>query len=125
MSNKDNTEVVENIESVEAVEEGQAETLAEESEPEVKTTSNAFTRAMKKLFTSRPVEPVAVSVGDWLIVRALRCLPVIQIIPILIWCFGKYPPSQKNWARAELIWIIAKILLIVVFILILKAIFRF
>lgn len=124
MSKKiDNNEHIENTEVVETVEEaaevnGECTEAAVEEKKEEKK-ENAFLR----FICDRETEEKGVSIGDWLIVRAIRCLPFIQLIPYLIWAFGNYPKSKKNWARAELIWIALRIIIIVAIVLIIKAIF--
>lgn len=152
IDNKEKTEVVETVEPVEVKEkeaesvdtkenevaEEAAEVKVECAECAVEEKTECDTPAVDcakedkedeykndfiRFIDERENEEKSVSIGDWLIVRAVRCLPFIQLIPYLIWAFGHYPKSKKNWARAELIWIALRIIIIVAIVLIIKAIF--
>jgi hypothetical protein len=61
-----------------------------------------------------------VTVGDWLIVMVLMCIPLVNLVMPFVWAFGggDIPQSKRNWARAMLIWAVIMILLYVVMILI-------
>lgn len=58
------------------------------------------------------------STGQWVLTLFLVCIPVIGFILMLVWAFGSNTaPSKKNWARANLIWLIIGILVsIIVFV---------
>ncbi len=58
-----------------------------------------------------------VTVGNWLVVYILMCIPLVNFIMLLVWAFGSgAPASQSNWAKATLIWMV--ILTILWFVLI-------
>ncbi len=45
-----------------------------------------------------------VSVGDWMLTYLLMCIPLVNIIMLLVWAFGGgAPESKSNWAKASLI----------------------
>ena len=57
-----------------------------------------------------------VSVGNWLVVYILMCLPFINLIMLLVWAFGSgAPASQSNWAKATLIWMVISAVIVFVF----------
>ena len=57
-----------------------------------------------------------VSVGNWLVVYILMCLPFINLIMLLVWAFGSgAPASQSNWAKATLIWMVISTVAVFVF----------
>ena len=46
-----------------------------------------------------------VSVGSWLVVYVIMCIPLVNLIMLLVWAFGSgAPASQANWAKATLLW---------------------
>tara|TARA_B100001778_G_C18181983_1_gene447296 strand:+ start:199 stop:414 length:216 start_codon:yes stop_codon:yes gene_type:complete len=48
-----------------------------------------------------------VTVGNWLVVYILMCIPLVNFIMLLVWAFGSgAPASQSNWAKATLIWMV-------------------
>ncbi|MDD4796651.1 MAG: hypothetical protein PHO66_02665 [Eubacteriales bacterium] len=59
-----------------------------------------------------------VGIGEWIGVFVLSCIPLVNIIMLLVWAFGNAKPSKKNYARATLIlaligvvlWIIGAII---------------
>lgn len=60
-------------------------------------------------------EPIKVT--DWLITLLITSIPVINMLVLLIWAFGKnVHPSKANWAKATLIiFLIFAVLSIVIF----------
>ena len=45
-----------------------------------------------------------VSVGSWLVVYVIMCIPLVNLIMLLVWAFGSgAPASQANWAKATLL----------------------
>lgn len=47
-------------------------------------------------------EPV--TIGNWLLTYLLLMIPVVNLIMIFVWAFGKGTPESKaNWAKALLI----------------------
>ncbi len=55
----------------------------------------------------------AVSIGNWIITLILICVPVINIVMMIIWAFSsRTPVSKSNFAKAALIiWVVGTILL--------------
>ena len=54
-----------------------------------------------------------VTVGEWIVIFLLMLIPIVNIILLFVWAFGSEntPESQKNWAKAKLIfWLILMIL---------------
>ncbi len=44
-----------------------------------------------------------VSFGNWLLTQFLICIPIVNIILLLVWAFGSNTPiSKANWAKAKL-----------------------
>ena len=66
-------------------------------------------------------EERVVSVGEWMLTIFLMCLPLVNLIMLLVWAFGGgAAPSKSNWAKATLIWMLIGIVFyVVIFILIL------
>ena len=55
------------------------------------------------------------STGEWFLNLFLVAIPVIGIILLFVWAFGSgTASSKKNWARANLIWILVGIILTIV-----------
>jgi len=45
-----------------------------------------------------------VSVGNWVVVFILMCIPIVNFIMLLVWAFGSgAPQSQANFAKAYLL----------------------
>ena len=54
-----------------------------------------------------------VSLVEWIVIFLLMLIPIVNIILLLVWAFGSEntPESQKNWAKAKLIfWLIFVVL---------------
>jgi len=48
-----------------------------------------------------------VTVGDWMVTMLLMCIPIANLILLLVWAFGDSAPvSKSNWAKASLIWML-------------------
>ncbi len=48
-----------------------------------------------------------VSVGNWMVTMLLMCIPVVNLIMLLVWAFGGGAEvSKANWAKASLIWMV-------------------
>ncbi|MBR3182209.1 MAG: hypothetical protein IKF56_06175 [Eggerthellaceae bacterium] len=57
--------------------------------------------------------------GQWVLNLFLVCIPIIGLILLFVWAFGsKTAPSKKNWARANLVWILIGIILSVAIIIV-------
>lgn len=65
----------------------------------------------------RSDEPV--SIGSWIGVWLLTCIPIVGFIMLIVWaCGGTRKTSLKNWARAQFIIFLILILIGVIFSLI-------
>ena len=54
----------------------------------------------------------ATSTGQWVLTLFLMCIPVVNIVLLFVWAFGSNTAeSKRNWARANLIWILIGIVL--------------
>lgn len=61
-----------------------------------------------------------VKIGEWLITMILCAIPFVNVIMLLIWAFSAgTAPSKKNWARANLIYVVACMVFLLFFTLIL------
>ena len=48
-----------------------------------------------------------VTVGNWMLVYVLMCIPLVNLIMLFVWAFGSSAPaSQANWAKATLLWMV-------------------
>ena len=59
------------------------------------------------------------TVGQWIGVAIVSCIPVIGFILLCIWAFGnesKKDPTFRNWARAQFAMMIIALVLSVVFV---------
>lgn len=62
-----------------------------------------------------PVSPV-VTVGDWVLTLFLMIIPIVNIVLLLMWAFGRsINPSKSNWAKAALIWLVIGLVLSLIF----------
>ena len=53
--------------------------------------------------------------GQWVLNLFLVCIPLVGLILLFVWAFGSgTAPSKKNWARANLVWILIGIILCIV-----------
>lgn len=59
------------------------------------------------------------STGEWFLNLFLVAIPVVGFILLLVWAFGSNTAaSKKNWARANLIWIIVGIVLTIILVVV-------
>lgn len=79
----------------------------------------------QQTYNSQPVPPVApsygtpdtqpVSIGGWIGVMFLTCLPIVNLIMLFVWAFSSSTKkSLKNYARAALILALIGVVLVVV-----------
>lgn len=54
------------------------------------------------------------TVGDWLITMLILVIPIVNIVMLFTWGFGR-PDSRRNYARASLIWMAICIVLLIIF----------
>jgi competence CoiA-like predicted nuclease len=58
-------------------------------------------------------EPV--SIGQWMLTMLIMMIPIANIIMMFVWAFGSdVPASKKNFFRAQLIWAVIWIVLLIV-----------
>ena len=62
--------------------------------------------------------PSEMTIGDWIITLILTCIPIVNIICLIVWAASSSPEkkSRKNWAIAQLI--VAAVLIVISFIFI-------
>lgn len=64
------------------------------------------------------MENRSVSVGDWMLTYLLMCIPLVNLVLLLVWAFGGGAPESKaNWAKASLIWMVIAIVLSIMMIM--------
>ncbi len=65
----------------------------------------------------QPLQSKTVGTGEWVLTLFLTFIPLVNLIMLLIWAFSSgTAPSKKNWARANLIWmLIAFVLFLIMF----------
>ena len=62
-----------------------------------------------------PQSDKGVTLGSWVLALFLLMIPVLNIIMLLVWSFkSSTPKAKKNWARANLIWMLIAIAIIAV-----------
>jgi len=58
------------------------------------------------------------SVKDWIVTILITAIPFVGLIMLFIWAFGSSEnPNKKNWAKANLIWMLIGLILAFIFIL--------
>lgn len=74
---------------------------------------NAYTQPTYQQPTYQPIAGTEeVSVGDWMLTIFLMCIPVVNLVMLLIWAFGgSVPASKANYCKAQLIWMLIGICL--------------
>lgn len=60
------------------------------------------------------------TVGEWIIALLITSLPFINFIMLFVWAFSdEVNFNQKNWAKAQLIWMgISTAIVLVIFVLV-------
>jgi hypothetical protein len=65
-----------------------------------------------------------VSIGEWVVMMLLMCIPLANIILLFVWAFdGSAKPSKSNWAKASLIFFAISIIISIFFFIIFGSIF--
>lgn len=64
---------------------------------------------------NQAVESKPVSIGDWILTYLLLCIPIVNIVMLIVWAFQAHKPSKSNWAKATLIWILISTVIFFVF----------
>ncbi|MBK3497437.1 hypothetical protein JFL43_22035 [Viridibacillus sp. YIM B01967] len=67
-------------------------------------------------------ESQQLSVGTWLLTILIIAIPIVNLIMLCIWAFGEKNP-RSNFSKAYLIWIAISITLVIIFWVVLLAIF--
>ena len=63
-----------------------------------------------------PKNTSTVSTGDWIVTLLLMCIPFVNFIMLFVWAFGSSTPvSKANWAKAQLIFMLIGIILLILF----------
>ncbi len=66
---------------------------------------------LQKQYENRPM-----SVGNWFVTILIMAIPVGGLIMLFVWAFGDIAPqSKRNWARAQLIWMLTAFVLVFLF----------
>jgi hypothetical protein len=55
----------------------------------------------------------APSVGDWFLTFFIAAIPLVGLIIMLVWAFDESNRVRCNWARAQLIWSIIVVVIVV------------
>ena len=64
----------------------------------------------------------ATTTGAWVLTLFLMVIPIVNIILLFVWAFSSNTEtSKRNWARANLVWILIGIIVSVVLVLITMA----
>ena len=57
-----------------------------------------------------------ISMGEWFVTILLTWIPIVGLVMMFVWGFGGGTNStKKNWARANLIWMVVGIVLSILF----------
>ena len=63
-----------------------------------------------------------ISTGEWIVSLILSYIPLIGLIMLLVWAFGGgTSPTKANWAKAQLIIVVAIFGLFIAFYLVILA----
>lgn len=73
-----------------------------------------------------PVQEQHLSVGNWVcrwLINLIPCVgPLIYLIMLFVWAFDlKYNETSRNWAKAQLIIMIASVIISIIFVCIITA----
>lgn len=67
---------------------------------------------------NRIIQYAPVSVFEWLVTMIVLCIPLLNIIMLLMWAFTEGTnPTKANFAKAALIWILIGIAFSLLFII--------
>ncbi len=56
------------------------------------------------------------SIGEWVITLLLTSIPIVNIVMLFVWGFGSATnPTKANFAKASLIFVLAAVVLWIVF----------
>ena len=78
---------------------------------------------MESYLPNQPDEQL-MTVKDWLITLLLLSIPIVNIVLLFMWAFGDSTSQQKaNFAKAQLIWMAILFVVVLVFYVVLFAVF--
>ncbi|MDR0602871.1 MAG: hypothetical protein LBG80_01040 [Bacteroidales bacterium] len=79
-------------------------------------------KRITEITTENNSENKPISVKEWVITILFLVIPVVNIIMLFIWAFGKETSVTKsNFAKANLLWILIAFIVAVFFMLLLSA----
>ena len=55
-----------------------------------------------------------ISVGNWIGIFFVACIPIVGLIFLVVWAIDNEKPIRKNWAIASLAWTVFQVIMIVV-----------
>ena len=59
-----------------------------------------------------PVGSDAVSMGEWMWTILLLCIPIVNLVLLIVWAFsGSANPSKANYCKAYLLWMVIGVIL--------------
>jgi hypothetical protein len=61
------------------------------------------------------IEEHTISIGEWILMFIVQCIPIVDIIMLIIWALDTSNRTRANYARAIIILTLIAILLAVVF----------
>jgi uncharacterized membrane protein YdbT with pleckstrin-like domain len=65
--------------------------------------------------TGSPMAPV-MAVKDWVITMILMIIPIVNIVLLIVWATSQTEnPNRKNWALAQLIFMVIGIVIYLLF----------
>ncbi len=68
------------------------------------TVYDTYNPTAKTPFSRKVIEKSPVSIKEWVITFVLLCIPIVNIVCVIMWSFSKIIPlSKRNFARAILI----------------------
>ena len=54
--------------------------------------------------------PAPTSVGDWILTYIVMCIPLVNIVMLIVWAASaSTEPSKSNWAKATLFFILLSV----------------
>ena len=55
------------------------------------------------------------STGSWFLVLLVTAIPIVGLIMLFVWGFGNpADESRKNWAKAQLLWMLIAVIVCVI-----------
>ncbi len=70
----------------------------------------------------QPITPQGVSTGGWFLRMLLLCIPIVNIIMLIVWMLdSSKDQTSRNWAKAQLIWMVIGVVLAIILLIIVTA----